>query len=106
MNMALKDVDIYPNESLSQRNYCNTEEDDADLYTLAKTYFDLKELDRCEDINLILFQSFVHLSNFECCIITLFTGVHFTQRKVRPQGLDFYICTLDICLVKEKSFMI
>ncbi|KAK3921067.1 Cell division cycle protein 23-like protein [Frankliniella fusca] len=47
MNIALKDVDINPAETTSPQSTCSLQGEDADLYTLAKTYFDLKELDRC-----------------------------------------------------------
>ncbi len=46
MNIALKDVDISPADIPSHHNTLNIVGEDADLYTLAKTYFDLKELDR------------------------------------------------------------
>lgn len=47
MNIALKDVTIDSTSFIAHQSNCNFGEDDADLYTLAKTYFDLKELDRC-----------------------------------------------------------
>lgn len=46
MNIALKDVIIDSAEFIAHQSTCNFGEEDADLYTLAKTYFDLKELDR------------------------------------------------------------
>lgn len=46
MNIALKDVEIDSTDFIKHQSACNFGEDDADLYTLAKTYFDLKELDR------------------------------------------------------------
>lgn len=44
MNIALKDVEIDPPDILAQHGKSSL--GDADVYTLAKTYFDLKELDR------------------------------------------------------------
>lgn len=46
MNIALKDVTIDSADFTAHQSSCNFGEEDADLYILAKTYFDLKELDR------------------------------------------------------------